>query len=65
MALSPERLRTYMIGVRISPLERRTLEGVAEQERMSMSEVIRRALVREAQRQLVEVQGPVDHEPVA
>jgi hypothetical protein len=55
--ITPERLRRYVVGVRMSPLERRTLEGVAEQERVSLSEVVRRAVVREAQRSLLEAEG--------
>ena len=42
--------KPYIVGVRVSPLERRTLEAIAEHESSSLSAVIRRAIVLHAQR---------------
>jgi hypothetical protein len=50
--VSTDAARPYVIGVRMSALERRALEGMAEQDQSSLSEVIRRAITREAMRAL-------------
>jgi len=56
-----ENVRSHSAGVRLSESERRYLEGVAREDGTTLSEVIRRAVVREARRTLQAIeQGKSD-----
>jgi hypothetical protein len=51
--------RKHGTGVRLLAWERAALEALAARERLTLSEVIRRAVVKEAQRSLIEAKAEV------